>query len=85
MLILFQCGFTALDRSQLPALMVLADLKPEYHLGRLIQKYSEPLIVACDGADQSELRTLGFPWYGHGYHFRDRGRRDRWRRRPPGR
>jgi hypothetical protein len=65
--------------------MVLADLQPEYHLGRLIEKYPEPLIVACDGADQSKLRTLGFPWFGHGCHFRERSRRDRWRRRPPGR
>ena len=59
LLIPFRTALPTLNRSQLPALIVLADPEPEDRLGRLIQKYPESLIVACDGADQRHLRTLG--------------------------
>ena len=84
LLIPFQDRFPALNRSQLPALIVLADPEPEDRFGRLIQKYPESLIVACNGADQRDLRTFRLSWFGYCGHFRDSGGRDRRRRRPPG-
>ena len=55
-LILFHGHFPAADRTQLPALIVLAEFEPERSLGRLIEKNPKSFFVACDGADQGELR-----------------------------
>ena len=54
-LILFHGHFAALNRTQFPALIVLADLQPQCCFRRLVEKNPETFIAAGDGADQGEL------------------------------
>ena len=59
LLILFQRGFPALNRSQFPALIVVADFQPDSRFGGLIEKNAKSLFVARDGPDQGERRGFG--------------------------
>jgi hypothetical protein len=70
LLVLFQNRFAALNRPQLPALMILTNLQAKRCV-RLIQKNPEPLILACDRAYQGELRTFRLARLGYDDWFRD--------------
>ena len=83
LLILSQNHFPASNRSQPPTLIILAQFQPKRSLGRLLQKDSEPLITAYDGADQGERRTLRLLRFWRDDRPRSRSRRDGGRRRPP--
>jgi hypothetical protein len=70
LLVLLQYRFPALNRPQLPTLMVLADLQAK-RIVRSIQKNPEPLIIACNRAYQGELRALRFARLGNDGWFWD--------------